>query len=81
VPPAVDFATFCFATRAWLGAAPSPDAALVAATDLLERGLDPGRLDALCSDADDIHALLGAHALDALRHLSRSLLAEEAARD
>ena len=75
--PVIDFATFCFATRAWLGAAPNPDATLVAAADLLERGLDPGRLDGLCADADDIHTLLGAHALDALRHLSRSLLAED----
>jgi hypothetical protein len=77
VSPVVDFATFCLATRAWLGAAPDPDAALVAAADLLERGLDPARLDALCADPDDVHALLGAHALDALRHISRSLLAED----
>ena len=73
VSPVVDFATFCLATRAWLGGAPSPDAALVAAADLLEGGLDPSRLEGLCAEADDAHTLLGAHALRGLLDLVQTL--------
>jgi hypothetical protein len=65
--------TCCAALRVWLENAPSLDAALAAAVDLLDRGPDERALAALRDDAADTHLLLGARTLDGLLRLSQTL--------